>query len=227
MRFLLPVGAIAAFSLAISARGDDPSGPPAKAEPPKSVSVKNQLHARYLAGAQEDERDGPGISDNHPKRLADGDTFGKAGELSIVAFPDEEHQMGKYRTIPLRIVNRSNEREFFSAIDSHLFIVQEAKDEKGDWKPIERIPHGTGPRDCATGFHRISLKPGQYWNLTGLQYSGPLKTKLRFRVDLGRNDKKYPSPGGKILYSNEFEGSIHPEQFTRPGGTGGDLNSSQ
>ena len=37
--------------------------------------------------------------------------------------------------------------------------------------------------------------------------------KLRFRLDLGKTTGRLPEPGGKIIYSNEFEGSVNPEQF--------------
>lgn len=151
--------------------------------------------------------------------------MGDPGKLSVVAIPDEKTRLGGIAGVELRIVNRPDDRLFFSAIDSHLFIVQEAQDDKGEWRPIERIPHGTGPRDCAVGFHRISLKPGQYWNLAGPRYAGPFKTKLRYRLDLGTNDGAFPTTGGKLIYSNEFEGTIHREQFERSGRTALDLNA--
>lgn len=226
MKHLFPLGATVLLTLAFTARADDPKVPAAKAEAPQPLSVKNQIHMRYVVGGQDNERDGGwGPSDNYPKSLKEKDQFGEGGKLSIVAFPEEEHHIGKVSTIQVRIVNRTEERQFFSAIDSHLYIVQEAQNKNGEWNPIERTPHGTGPRDCAVGFHRISLKPGQYWEVSGPRYSGPFKTKMRFRLDLGRNDKQYPSPGGKIIYSNVFEGAIHPDQFARGGGTGRDLNA--
>ena len=116
-----------------------------------------------------------------------------------------------------------DERIFFAAIDSHLYLVLEARNEKGEWHPVERTPHGTGPRDCAVGFHRISLKPGQYWNLEGPRYTGSLKTKLRYRLDLGKSDRTIPQPGGKLIHSNEFDGAVNPEQFQQVPTTGLDV----
>ncbi len=103
--------------------------------------------------------------------------------------------------------------------------MQEARNDKGEWQPIERMPHGTGPGDCAVGFHRISLKPGQYWDVAGLPYTGTFKTRLRYRLDLGTNDKKFPQPGGKVVYSEEFDGSVNPERFQHGPTTAFDLRS--
>lgn len=194
--------------------------------PPKPMDLRFQRHMRYTAAGQEGERRGLwGPSDNFPRTLAKSDDFGESDKLSIVVSDDKSYHIGQLQAVRLRIVNRSRERVYFSAIDSHLYLVQEALTENKEWKPIERIPHGTGPRDCAVGFHRVSLMPGQYWELAGLRYAGRLKTKLRFRVDLGRNDGSFPKPGGKILYSNEYEGSVNPEQFDVNAWTGLDLNA--
>jgi hypothetical protein len=230
MKILISCGLTMAVTLAAFARADDrPTGQVDKeknAERPEPFNVKHQLYTRYVAGGQLDERSGLwGPSNNFPHSIKADDKFGERGELSVVATLDGSVRLGKAEGIRLRVVNRSNDRQTLSAIDSHLYIVQEALDEKGEWKPIERIPHGTGPRDCAVGFHRISLKPNEYWNLVGPRYSGSFKTKLRFRLDLGKNDGEFPKPGGKLIYSNEYEGSINPEQFQRGGVTAFDLNA--
>lgn len=49
------------------------------------------------------------------------------------------------------------------------------------------------------------MGPRQYWAFATPRYTGAVKTVLRFRLD---RDKDKP------LYSNEFDGSINPEQFT-------------
>lgn len=49
-------------------------------------------------------------------------------------------------------------------------------------------------------------KPGQYWQFSARDYSGTIKTKLRFRLDIG---------GGQVFYSNEFEGAISAQQFEK------------
>jgi len=226
----IAVGIVSTLLLIAGLRADD--RPPAEAgrekkdEPSEPVSVTRQLYTRYVAGGQLNERSGLwGPSDNFPHSIAADDKFGAPGELSVVASPDEPVRRGKFQGVRLRVVNRSDERKTFSAIDSHLYIVQEAQNDQGEWKAIERIPHGTGPRDCAVGFHRISLQPNEYWILAGPCYTGSFKTKLRFRLDMGRNNAAFPQPGGKLIYSNEYEGAINPEQFHRGKDNAFDLNA--
>jgi hypothetical protein len=47
------------------------------------------------------------------------------------------------------------------------------------------------------------------WTWTAPRYGGPLKTKLRFRLNRVSED---PNP----TYSAEFEGSVDPEMFLKP-----------
>ena len=230
MKKLLSIGLLAALTLAVDARGDDAPAPKVdqqiKVDPPAPFNIKKQMYARYVAGGQTDDRQGGwGPSCNFPHAIAADDKFGEAEKLTLVAAADEPVRQGNFEGVRLRIVNRTADRMNFSAIDSHLYIVQEALNDKGEWKAIERIPHGTGPRDCGVGFHSISLKPGEYWNLVGPRYAGSFKTKLRFRLDRGKNDGKIPKPGGEMIYSNEFEGTINPEQFDRGPTTAFDLNA--
>jgi hypothetical protein len=58
--------------------------------------------------------------------------------------------------------------------------------------------------DCGHSFHRVTLKPSQYWQIPARVYSGATKTKLRYRFE--RDEEP-------AIYSNEFEGAINIEQF--------------
>jgi hypothetical protein len=80
-------------------------------------------------------------------------------------------------------------------LGGHISIIAEAKDENGQWKPIER-GHAVG---CSTGVHTIILPPNQYVLTSQLVYSGNFKTKLR--IKMGNN------------YSEEFNGTINKSQF--------------
>ena len=46
--------------------------------------------------------------------------------------------------------------------------------------------------------------PREFWAFAAPRYGGPVPTRLRFALDLGRTWAR----------SNEFDGGIHPEQFT-------------
>ena len=103
------------------------------------------------------------------------------GKVALVAFPDEPVAYFKLRGFALRVVNRTSETVPFAACDSSLFIVCEAKDAGGVWRDIETSPQAI----CGNSFHRVFLGPDQYWQFPAREYAGPMKTKLRFRLDPG------------------------------------------
>lgn len=179
------------------------------------LNVHSQRFSVYPAASRSDltERGHYGPSNNYPRKLGATDAFGQEGKLSLMADLNETVSYGSYQGIRLRLINRSGERATLSAIDSHLYIVQEALKDDGQWQAIEKTARGTGPRDCACGFHRVFLDPGEYWDLRAPRYAGSFKTKLRFKLDLGRQAAPYPKSGGVVIYSNDFEGSVNPEQL--------------
>src|SRR5262249_42635297 len=100
--------------------------------------------------------------------------------------------------------NRTGEVASFAACDSRLYLVGEAVDADGRWRAVEELPVVI----CGNSIHRVSLEPDQYWEFPARLYSGPIKTKIRFRLD--------PGDGGPSLYSNEFEGEVAGVQFEEP-----------
>jgi hypothetical protein len=105
----------------------------------------------------------------------------------------------------LLLVNRTKGQATVLGYDRSLkLLIQEALDEHGQWKPIERAGSFGF---CGNGICRFHLEPGRYWELAAPRYVGSFKTRLRFRITLY-------SPDPQALYSEEFEGSINPEQFT-------------
>jgi hypothetical protein len=143
---------------------------------------------------------GFGPCDNFPKNLA-GRAWGDKGAVSLVAFPDEAVAYFKHCGIAVRLINRTEGVESFPACDSCLFLVREAIDGEGRWREIESLPESF----CGNSFHRVSLKPDQYWEFPARRYSGPIKTKIRFRLD--RENGLPP------VYSREFAGQIAAAQF--------------
>jgi hypothetical protein len=102
------------------------------------------------------------------------------------------------------VINRSWWTATFQAIDSSLTLIREARDENGKWRPIESGPFVI----CGRSFHPVFLPSGQCWEFPARVYTGPMQTKLRFRLD--------PGPGRASIYSNEFDGQISPAQFEEP-----------
>jgi hypothetical protein len=174
----------------------------------------------YPAGSKIPDKRAPGgnyESDNFPRDL-DGQDWGTAGEVSLVAFPDESVPYANRRGFAVRLINRTDEVVGFTACDSCLHLAQEALDRNGNWRPIE-LPNMP---ICYRSFHRVFLDKNQYWEFPARRYSGTFKTKLRFRLEQGtvhrrengeRETVVFPELGGRTIYSNEFDGRINVSQF--------------
>ena len=127
---------------------------------------------------------------------------GTEGTLSLVALPSDQVPFAnKYRGFKLLLINRSGAEAAFSASDSRIPIICEAKDESGQWKEIEYLPGSF----CGNSGHRVFLPDGHYWEFASPAYSGGIKTKMRFKF-----------LGAPLLYSNEFDGDINIKQFISP-----------
>ncbi|MCB9195074.1 MAG: hypothetical protein H6600_09450 [Flavobacteriales bacterium] len=86
--------------------------------------------------------------------------------------------------------------------DGSLIMIQEAQNEKGEWKPIEYwVPSGCGN----SYFDPLELKPNHFAKVAIVKYSGSFKTQLRLKLRYSRKCK--------VLYSEPFRGSIEPSQF--------------
>jgi hypothetical protein len=141
-------------------------------------------------------------SRNFPKRINDLVKRPKP-MLYLLALPDEETVFSqRYKGGTLLLVNGTNKTSRFSATDSRIGIVQEAKDKDGCWKPIEHLPSSW----CGNSYHGVFLEPKDCWVFSTPRYEGSIKTTLRFTL---------PLSVGKVIHSNEFEGSVNPGQFAR------------
>jgi hypothetical protein len=173
-----------------------------------AVATKTMLRSAYPAGSLLHDDKAPGgfaPCDNYPFKLGAKD-WGTKGKVSLVAFPEEKIDYDGHQGIALRLINRSEKIRVFAAVDSLLYIHQEAQDEIGFWREIEFRPDlGTS---CGNSFHRVLLSPGQYWQFAAPLYQGSFKTKIRCRLD-PTGQPRFAS----TIYSNEFEGFVDPRQF--------------
>jgi hypothetical protein len=81
-------------------------------------------------------------------------------------------------------------------------LIQEAKDEKGSWRPIEYWTDGF----AGDVPWQYILEP-DYYVITGVyKYTGEFKTDLRIKL----------KRGGKVFYSESFRGSVNKGQFKVP-----------
>jgi hypothetical protein len=142
---------------------------------------------------------GYGGSDNLPKPLKSAASspalYLEIAETEGVVFAE------KYAGLHVRLVNGGKETATISASDSRISLVQEAMDTDGVWKEVEYLPSSW----CGNSYHNVYLEPKHYWEFTAPRYSGPQKTKLRFKLTLG---------SGRVIHSAAYEGGVHPEQFT-------------
>lgn len=98
------------------------------------------------------------------------------------------------------LVNTTDSTFHATRQDGSLVMIQEAKDKDGSWRPIEYwIPSGCGN----SYFDPLNLSPNEFAKVAIVKYSGSFQTQLRLKF-------KYSD---KIMYSDPFEGSIHPSQF--------------
>src|SRR5207244_152472 len=107
---------------ALTAAGCHKSGDPSGGEKPPGI---------YPAGSRIKDPDalgGFGPCENYPKDLA-GQDWGAKGAISVVAFPDEPVAYFKHPGFALRVVNRTSEAVPFTACDSALSLVCEARDD--------------------------------------------------------------------------------------------------
>lgn len=156
-----------------------------------------------LAGSTQTDPDAPGgfgTSDNLPKPLSAAPAQQNL-YLEIIDTGDAVFAE-KYNGLRLRLVNGTQKTAELSAADSRLSIVQEALDADGTWKDIEYLPRSW----CGNSFHKVYLPVKHYWEFVAPKYSGPQKTKLRFRLSISNHH---------TIYSPVYDGGIHPGQFTQ------------
>lgn len=105
---------------------------------------------------------------------------------------DNGFKIGSANPVFIYNLTKKNQNVGFGDL---LHMVMEAKDEKGNWKPIEKQAYYF----CGTGMEVSILERNQVCVSSVYKYSGDFKTKLRLR-HLGN-------------YSNEFEGSVNLDEF--------------
>ena len=174
----------------------------------KDLNVDFMMRGYFCAGSKIEDKQafgGFGTSENFPKAI-DPKMSVTRNEISLIAMPDEAAVFAqKYKGMKVVLVNATNGIVGFPASDSRLYIVQEALDQRGAWKPIEYIPSSW----CGNSYHTVFLGPSEYWEFAAARYTGKFKTRLRFRLDGQMSGTE------KItIYSNEFVGGVNAGQFT-------------
>jgi hypothetical protein len=177
-------------------------GKPVSAADLPPVAARSPLEGYFLAMSPLKDPQafgGFGLQGNLPRKL---DRPLPKNAITLLALPGERVPFGESnRGFRVLLANTTAATAHFAAADSRLSILREAMDDSGTWRIIEYLPAIW----CGNSYHQLLLPSGQYWSFSAPEYAGPLKAKMRFRLFADRE--------GKPVYSNEFEGSIHPDQF--------------
>lgn len=100
------------------------------------------------------------------------------------------------------LINATKDTIIATRQDGSLIIIQEALNEKGEWKPIEYWVHS----GCGNSyFDPLRLDPGNFVLVPIKKYTGNYQTKIRLKW----------KNGVEINYSESFDGSINKSQFER------------
>lgn len=115
---------------------------------------------------------------------------------STVSRIDHNDSKGNY-FYPVYIVNQTpTTKILFGSLEA----IQEAKDKRGQWKPIE----GERLLFCGTGDSwGLKIFTNEFFTFLMPKYEGKYKTKMRVRIRIGDN----------IYVSTAFEGRINENQF--------------
>ena len=123
--------------------------------------------------------------------------------LLIQAFPEGGGRVDvdgtAHRGMVVAVVNPTAGPLHLPLQDGGLALLQEARDEAGVWRPIERWVRSW----CGNSYSSTPLPSGFFVELVVPRYEGPFETELRVVLPVG---------GGAIV-SEPFRGSIDPGQF--------------
>ncbi len=100
------------------------------------------------------------------------------------------------------VVNKTSDSISISNQDWSLFLIQEAKNKNGEWKPVEYWQYST----CGNSYLSENIEPNGILKTESTAYFGNFNTEVRFK--LLNNDR--------IYYSNPINGFVNLSQFTIP-----------
>jgi hypothetical protein len=142
---------------------------------------------------------GFGGSDNLPKKINENLLIGSSGLLLKIDTTQTTTINDKYNGYKLYIANKTDTIVRLEASDSRLSVIAEVFFQ-GEWKPIEYLPSSW----CGNSYHDVYLQQNEYWEFDIPKFSGKIKTKLRYKLILGKDN---------YLYSNEILTSINKGQL--------------
>lgn len=110
-----------------------------------------------------------------------------------------------YKAYPIFITNLSDSLMFLGQHNYINHMVREAKDEQGQWKPLEQAVRYWDCNKCRL----VYLKPKQVLVAKMMRFTGNFKTECRLRFGTGEN----------VVYSNTFVEYIDKRALVAPDST--------
>lgn len=101
----------------------------------------------------------------------------------------------------VNLVNTSAQPLSIKTQNGSLIMIQEAKNLKGEWKPIEYWLYDWGD---GSFFNKQNLEAGNSITFYAPRYKGKFETDIRFKLKISDQ---------KVIYSLPFKGTISPAQF--------------
>ena len=115
-----------------------------------------------------------------------------------VAIEDEKETTCK--AYPVFLVNETKRDLYLNLEDGKVTMIQEAKDENGNWQPIEEWWYS----DCGNSDYMVTFRPRKVGMTRIRQYDGSFETELRVKIGTGTGD---------FIYSHTFRGRINKSQL--------------
>jgi len=166
-----------------------------------SVNIKFQLRGCFYACSSNKNKEksrGEGQSRNIPNYV--GKDFPRDGLYFLINQKEYVSVDTNYLGCKIYLVNTTDSIVKLPAQDSRLDILPEAKNNKGEWKPIGYNPSSW----CGNSYHTLKLDKNEYWEFIIPIYKGSFKTTMRYALTINDSLK---------LYSDELVTYINPEQF--------------
>lgn len=139
-------------------------------------------------------------SDNFPVKNKTG--MFKPNQLSVVIDVAKKSPFHKiYKGVSVYVANTKSKDIDFSASDSMIEMIIQAKDENGQWKDITYVPRSW----CGNSYHTLHLPKNEHWEFTMPEFDGSFETEIRIKLIPEYKKKEY--------YSNSIKAKVNPGQF--------------
>lgn len=119
--------------------------------------------------------------------------------------------MEEYDGYKMYLHNNTLDTIYFTAQDARMHIFLQALDTSGDWHNIEHMK----PSWCGVSYQAFGMPPTSNFDFIVPKFEGTYKTKLRAFGVYSIKEHANGKEDFRYIYSNEWEGSINPEQFCR------------